>query len=257
MLFKGLAGDAGAGKDTVADYLVDAYGLMKMSFAAALYDEVSAAFGISVEELQDRSTKELPHPKLTARRCTDGDFQDVLYDAMGWDTGSGFGEQPNIDMEFSPRRILQLWGTEYRRNRDANYWVEKAAVLVGAFLISVSRPATDEEMGWEVPNIGDPLPEPHADSERTARSDHPGLVFTDVRFKNEADWIKGSAGTIWHVRRTADYALEPAAAQHASAKRLPLRTGDKLIINNGTIPQLFSAVSLALQGNDIVNAKGE
>lgn len=54
----GIAGRAGAGKDTVADYLWENYGFLKMSFADPLKRAASAMFGITLEAFYDRDLKE-------------------------------------------------------------------------------------------------------------------------------------------------------------------------------------------------------
>lgn len=53
----GLCGKAGAGKDTVASFLVE-QGYVPISFASPLYAMVSAMTGISEEDLHDREAKE-------------------------------------------------------------------------------------------------------------------------------------------------------------------------------------------------------
>lgn len=77
----GLCGAAGAGKDTVADRLVEEHGFRKIAFAEPLYAAVSAITGLSVEQLKDRSRKE---------------------NTLGW-------------ISCSPRRLLQSLGTEWGR----------------------------------------------------------------------------------------------------------------------------------------------
>ena len=74
----GIAGRAGAGKDTVADYLWENYGFLKMSFADPLKRAASAMFGLNLEAFYDRTMKE------------------TVVDPWG----------------MSPRKLAQLLGTE-------------------------------------------------------------------------------------------------------------------------------------------------
>lgn len=88
----GLAGAAGAGKGSVANFLVAA-GFGEIAFADPIYAAVSAMTGISVAKLQDRAIKEQPIP--------------------------GFGK--------SPRELLQLLGTEFGRNLiGKSIWIDIA-----------------------------------------------------------------------------------------------------------------------------------
>ena len=111
-----LCGPAGAGKDTVADYLVEHHGYTKLAFADALRDEVGRAFDISVQLLTQRETKEHPMSALALRRCMDSSFAHHLPNPS-----SAFLDQR---LPRSPRQIMQWWGTEYRRAQDPNYWVD-------------------------------------------------------------------------------------------------------------------------------------
>lgn len=72
------------------------------------------------------------------------------------------------------RRLLQWWGTELRRGEDPDYWIkhaEKRLVRINA----------------------------------TATYDPVLVVFTDVRFSNEAEWIRSQGGKV--VLVTADPAI--------------------------------------------------
>ena len=54
----GLSGKAGSGKDTVADYLVEKHGFVKLAFAAPLKQGMKHLFGFSEEQLNDPTLKE-------------------------------------------------------------------------------------------------------------------------------------------------------------------------------------------------------
>lgn len=70
----GLLGAKGAGKDTVAGLLAERLGFRCLSFAAALYEEVSSAYGVRVGLLRGRDTKESPLPELRLSNCRDACF---------------------------------------------------------------------------------------------------------------------------------------------------------------------------------------
>ena len=69
------------------------------------------------------------------------------------------------------RQVLQVWGTEFRRGQDPNYWVNKALDWIS-------------------------VPGPHGS--RLWRRDDP-YVFTDVRFQNEIDMLRDHGFLIVHV----------------------------------------------------------
>lgn len=212
MMLIGLSGPAGVGKDTIADYLVETHGFTKFSFSDALYREVSEAFGIPVEELQRRETKEVPHWKLTAVQCGDGDFARIMMDAA-----SVLGADHSWLHEFSPRWVLQRWGTDYRRAQDPDYWIKKTALWVQAWL----------------------------DVTKDDGEHHGGLVNTSVRFPNERAFIEKLNGLVWHVRRR-DTGAVASEQDYASEKGLDILPQDRVIYNNGTTAQLRTAASLML-----------
>ncbi len=116
-LLIGLTGPAGSGKDSAADALVHLAGFTKVAFADALRAEVCAAFGVPLQYLTARDTKEHPIQALALSRCMVMGFLATLRE-----------QQLDLDEDAprSARQIMQWWGTEFRRARDENYWIARA-----------------------------------------------------------------------------------------------------------------------------------
>lgn len=271
----GLHGKARSGKDTIADYLVEQYGFVKFGFADALYKEVAEAFSVAPFFLQDVDTKDTPSELMRLWRCTDEAFKAVALnklaeDAWARDPGVatqlnekygvylGFDHETNI----SPRWIMQVWGTEYRRAQNPDYWVEKASDWFENFIESLRILPEDVaernqihydaclEAGYDMSDWTQPY-----DSTKVHYDDHPGIVNVNVRFQNEYDWIKHQlGGEIWHVKRQAS-AWDMPTPDHSSEVGLPLLTGDKLFLNYSSREAVGTGVSLMRQGNGIVNTQ--
>jgi len=214
MMLIGLSGPAGVGKDTIADYLVETHSFTKFSFSDALYREVSEAFGIPVEELQRRDAKEVPHWRLTAYHCRDTEFEGLMLNAA---RDAGAEPLEAWYYKFSPRWVLQRWGTDYRRAQDPDYWIKETALWVQAWL----------------------------DVTRDDGEYHGGLVNTSVRFPNERVFIEKLGGLVWHVRRR-DTGATASQQDYVSERGLGILPDDRVIHNNGTAEQLRTAASLML-----------
>lgn len=182
----GLLGLRGSGKDTAALALVEK-GWERVAFADALYLEVSAAFGVSVEFLRDRDRKEVPQAELALNRCTDPLFVAVMLEDMGLPLREG--QWPQIEEALraprSPREILQKWGTEYRRMHFSdNYWRDQVAALIKA-------------------------------------SPQRNFVVTDVRFPDEARLLEREfEGKLARVVRPGLAGQDDPALQHASEQAM-------------------------------------
>lgn len=164
----GLVGFAGSGKDTLAAAWIATEGFIRMSPGDALYEEVAEAFDVNVEWMLDRSVKEQPTYLMALTMCKDKNFVNVVLEneravnpKMSWAV--------ELNKPRSPREIQQLWGTEYRRAEDPDYWVKKL-------------------------------------DEKVQRSEYP-VVITSVRFENEADLIMKSGGVLVRVNRPGIGAL--------------------------------------------------
>lgn len=139
----GVCGFLNAGKSTVADHLVRHHGYTRMSFAGAVKDVVAALFQWD-RALLDGATQEsrvwrtLPDPYWSA--C--------------------------LEQEWTPRRALQIVGTELgRQHLHENIWVDTVFAAI---------------------NRLDPAAK---------------VVIDDVRFVNELNTIHANGGTILRVFR--------------------------------------------------------
>jgi len=211
----GLLGVKGSGKDTCAQYLIDMAGFRRIGFADALYQEAADAFGVTVAFLNNRNTKETPLPELALSRCKDPAFQACVAEEMGWaQTTPELLAQPQ-----SPRFVLQLWGTEYRRRRGVDsYWLDQVSAAIRAY-------PTDS------------------------------FVVTDVRFLNEFNFIGQCGGLRVRIRRPELEAREAAErakngrAAHPSETELLGEVADAEIFNIEGQPEslrdgILSAVGL-------------
>ena len=199
-----LTGSANTGKDTAADILVTHCGFTKLAFADALRAEVQAAFSVPAELLTRRDLKEMATSALALVECTDmGFIGAVLIDA--------FSEMNEIHRIWytqtrTPRNILQLWGTEYRRAQRVNYWLDL---------------------------LRERIHQLHALDGRTR------FVITDCRFENEAAMVRAMGGVVWQVTRDG---LENVENGHASATDGSKLNPSVVIDNSSSIHALREAM---------------
>lgn len=173
-LIIGVTGIRGAGKDTLAGMLGELYGFRRIAFADRLYQEVADAFGVTIEFLQNRELKEQLRPELGLSLCKNPAFIRVAEAALLAQDGN------------SARAVLQVWGTEYRRAIDDDYWLRAAQLQM----------------------LQTPGP----------------VVITDVRYRNEADLLRDMGGMLVRVVRPAIYAAweTDPRSQHPSERDLLL-----------------------------------
>jgi len=190
-LIVGMAGRAGAGKDTCANILADAHAFHPFAFADAVRRELVAAYGVDLRLFTDRSQKEAPTPALALSRCNDARFVELM----------GRLGVP-YDKAISPRWAMRWWGTEYRRWQDGqDYWLYRA----------------------------------HETIEQLHRDGWRRIVITDVRFLNEAAFIKGLGGEVWRIRRQL---ADEASANHVSELGVGDIPADRTLHNDSTTSAL-------------------
>jgi hypothetical protein len=119
-----------------------------------------------------------------------------------WMTQRELKELPIPGLGQSYRVLAQRLGTEWGRSIDPDFWVKVAAASMA-----------------EVMNIKDP---------------DTVFVISDVRFDNEAQWVKDHGGVIWHIHRPAAQAV----AAHQSENGIRPELVDANILNNNTLSDL-------------------
>lgn len=134
-------------------------------------------------------------------------IRDMLHAGLGIDMNSAYWKDHKEEaipaFGVSPRQMMQTLGTEWGRdlvNKDLWLLLAKGKLF------------------------------------RTG----PGMVVTDVRFENEADWIRKMGGRIIHVLRDDT----PAVAAHSSEGGVARLNEDLVISNTGTIDELQHMVRL-------------
>lgn len=167
----GIAGLAGAGKNTVAAMIPGAF---VVQLADPLYAMISAMLGT-------------PEPLLRRREFKEAD--------VPW-------------LGRSPRQLLQTLGTEWGRRQVADdIWIR----------LLDRRIKVLEQQGVTT------------------------IAVADVRFDNEADYLRRIGGEVWHVRRASVEANDG----HASEAGVTPMPHDVCIDNDGTLDDLRRAVLAA------------
>jgi hypothetical protein len=194
----GLCGFANAGKDTVADLLVTHAGFRKLAFADELKAELCDAFHVEPLIFSRREYKGEPLGCLALARCTEKGYIGAALQHLALaDPAMAVNEQ--LVKPRTPRQTMQLWGTQYRRAQDENYFASKVRNQIAYFM--------------------------HELHERN-------FVVTDCRFANEVDTLRKMGGWLWQVRRPGLDAQTTSEGRHASATD-GSEFGPDVVINNG------------------------
>jgi len=165
----GIHGPLNGGKDTVANYLYTKYlhtaiEYKRYAFAKPIKDACQVMFGFTDRQLEDRALKEAVDPY--------------------WG--------------FTPRRAMQLLGTEYGRDMmDKDVWIKRAELEV--------------KNNIDLQGVG--------------------TIITDVRFQNEADWLRAQPSA--HLIYLIVPGLEKDEKyNHASEAGITRADTDIVIIND-------------------------
>lgn len=126
--------------------------------------------------------------------------------------------------DLSGREYLQHFGTQARRTFGEDFWVN----MVLPDPRSVLQGGVEEQMEHQLEQMY-----PDVDV----------LIFTDLRFENEARRIKALGGTIWNVTRPGT-----ESDGHASEQQLDPKLIDAYIVNDGTLTALDLKVDVLLAG---------
>lgn len=269
MSIVGITGQAGSGKDTVADRLVKEHGFQKVALADPIKRFGYHVFGFSEEQLwgpSDKRNEMDPRFTLCEIRSANVDFGSKSTTNKlsrvcdgGWYVAAKslleYGPEwlqevvPGCDVEeqmeglclwfatmghkypqLSPRIMLQHLGTEWGREYvNENVWVD--------CMLETSRRILEEGRPYNRKNgLG---------SDVTLREkDQPnGVVISDVRFMNEIKAIQEGDGKLIRVKRpkTDRKSTKVGITYHASEeeqKQFSDEMFDIIILNDGSVKDL-------------------
>lgn len=169
----GLVGAAGAGKDSVADVLVDQLGFKKLGFADPLRRLCVRLFGWDLERLTVLEYKEAVSNHDPAWMSDINGWSLVQeqfpHGGNSWTQAVEhlYREFTKIEPTWTRRQIMQHVGTECFRAFDDWHWIKQA-------MLTVDRAQSDGS---------------------------PRVVLTDLRFENEAAAIRQLGGQVWWIRK--------------------------------------------------------
>jgi hypothetical protein len=225
----GLCGQAGSGKDTVADILVKDHHFVKVALADPLKRICREVFDFTDEQLWGASEKRNAPDKRYPRSL--GDLHEGMIRGLQIPR-----EYIHPDSFLTPRYALQQLGTEWGRDCYPNVWIDYALRVAKELEARVEYgDSWHDPQGYAARSGLVPLNEnpdlPHEIS---------GVVISDVRFRNEVDAIKKAGGKVVRIIRPGA-GLEGAAAQHRSETEqsaIPAELFDYCAINDGTLGDL-------------------
>jgi hypothetical protein len=135
--------------------------------------------------------------------------------AHAWMTDRTLKEQTNPALGYSLRHLSQTLGTEWGRQLDPDFWL---------------RIANERMKNYQ-------------------KTKH--FVFSDVRFQNEANFVRAAGGVLWQVSRPG---LAPVR-EHISETAAQSIQPDDEIRNTGNLEALQIEVDWALRRSQVTPAK--
>jgi hypothetical protein len=231
----GICGQAGSGKDTVADVVVE-HGFTRVALADPVKRLAREAYDFTVEQLWGPSPERAkPDKRYPREHGPWGDDERCLCCGVLW------GQYSRVKQCYlTPRFAIQQLGTEWGRGCYLNTWVDYTLRTAKKLLETKpphrnpDRPMWfyDKTMGLRHATDGDLLPK--------------GVVISDIRFRNELEAIRASGSRLWRVRRPGHD--EPKWDHQSETEQQGFGDDefDMLIKNEGTLESLYELVSKTL-----------
>ena len=209
-----LSGEAGTGKDTAAEYLINNYGFSRVAFADELKQMCSKAFNLPMELFEDRRLKDAPFMEMVTLNA-EHVFSIIDHIRQYIQVDAGIDEAiiaKHLGMQFkSPRHLLQYVGTDIARaDIKDSIWVDIVIAKLkaqGNFVVTDSRFANERNI---LKDLGANL----------VRVKRPNIILSASGHSSESDLGKDS---------DYDYVLENSNSindLHNSINNIYLQLGD-------------------------------
>lgn len=267
----GLAALARSGKDTVASMLLNLPGVAAFALADPLKVGCQALFGLTDEETWQDDLKETTI-KLWAKSPREF-FQTVgtewmrHHNADHWlmraDREINPSERPAVPSTSSalanlnaPDAPFKLAAQAFFDFSDDQIWKPTSATTCDAYwglspadaVALLKRHTYDLYPDFDTLRSQRPVSQPMRRDQIPA--DAKTIILKDIRFENEAAFLRSHNGEIWHISRPN---LQKVNA-HSSELGVVQATGDLRLFNNGTLEDLQALVAEAWSAHNQRNS---
>jgi len=243
-----VSGNAGVGKDTAADYLVANKLFVKLALADPLKRICKEVYGFTDEQLwgpsemrnaPDRRYIRQKKGKLGTTFLGNMDVTGTVYEKYKHLVKDGHLPNPPEDVYLTARYALQTLGTEWGRDCYHNTWIDYGIETAQVILDGAGRYTAKEGLV-----LYDRIAQNEAEQVG-------GVVFSDIRFKNELNLIKAAGGVLIRLyRKAAEGKLTGGIEGHASeAEQNDVEDDffDAVIYNDGPKEDLYRQLDRAIE----------
>lgn len=246
----------GTGKDTVADLLVNTHKFQKIGMADPLKRFTKEVYGFTDEQLWGPSKfrnipdERYPREEHIWKLMECKDYAPYMYECecCGAQVKGDTRKAAQGQCYLTPRFALQQLGTQWGRYCWDDTWI-KIGVNTARDLMENTMHITEQQYMMYTPQEGLVAKVEQTSMGEWTRDDAPkhnmeGVVFSDVRFKNELKCIREAGGKILLVHRKVDEVAASAKDRaHQSENDLneyPDSSDfwDEVIYNTGTLEAL-------------------
>lgn len=255
----GLAALARSGKDTVASMLLKLPGVAAFALADPLKVGCQALFGLTDEQTWQDDLKET---SIGLWNKSPREFFQTVgtewmrhHNADHWLMRADREINPPEHLSTtsaladltSPDAPFQLAAQAFFDFSDDQIWNPASAAICDAYwnlspedaVVLLKRYAYDSYPDYDKIRRQRPVIKPTRKSQIPA--DAQTIIIKDIRFENEAAFLRSHNGRIWHISRPN---LQKVTA-HSSELGVAQATGDLRLINNGTLEDLQALVAEA------------
>jgi hypothetical protein len=239
----------GTGKDTVADALADEHSFVKVALADPMKRFCQDVYGFSRDQLWGpSSSRNAPDERYPREHTFLGpEEKKGICACCGW----AYVPDYKLQCYLTPRYALQTLGTEWGRDCFNDTWAGYGMETARQLLFAYEMPKTHDHWSY-VPWLG--LIESNIAHEYGVlrASETKGVVFSDVRFKNEVEYIKKRGGKVILVVRNVEAAGSGMNIQHQSENDLNNIPADdpmwnQVIHNDAGVEDLVPKTKQALE----------
>jgi hypothetical protein len=221
----GIIGDAGAGKDTVADIITGILDYRKTSFASKIYEFAAGLTGLTIQQLQDRNTKEVVRPfelQYTKTEYVVTSFVNSLLLAYIQTTGVDVHRTDLTPFEFFCK-VFKAYITIADKDTDTFSMTLSPRIILQLIGTELMRQTYADDIWIKLTNLD-------------------GAVVPDVRFVNEAHEILKNNGVLVVVKRNIQSIAESSHSSEVGKQEILSNCPYFVIDNNADLANLEKAV---------------